>query len=75
MEEDLVKTVDDFQVGSLWIQSDTFGDWPVLVVDLWKPRPEPKGSIDHVIYLDLTSGKTWYSLQGSRSMEMMKRMF
>jgi hypothetical protein len=74
VEKNIVRKVDDFPIGSVWINVDSFGHWPVVVIDHWKPRPKPKGSIDYFTYVDLLSGKTTYCFVGSRSIEKFMRV-
>ena len=74
MEEDLVRTVDDFPIGSVWIDVDSFVMAPVLVVDHWRPRPVPTSSIDYFVYVDLETGRKSYCLVGSRSIELFVRV-
>lgn len=69
-----MRTVDDFPIGSVWLDVDTFGWSPVLVVGHWKPRPEPQGSVDYFAYVNLLTGRQTYCLVGSRSIELFQRV-
>ncbi len=69
-----MRTVDDFPIGSVWIDVDSFTMAPVLVVDHWKPRPVPQGSIDYFMYVDLMTGRKTFCLVGSRSIELFARV-
>lgn len=66
-----MRTVDDFPIGSVWTYTDTFGTWPVLIVEKSKLS---RGKINFMTTVELCHGTTWPIIEGSRTIESMKRV-